>query len=67
MKQLDEARIGIAAQAVGIAQAAFEVAVKYAATRQSFGLPLNQFQAVKVTLITLYNGKSIYQFFFRLD
>lgn len=50
MQQLDNARVGIAAQALGIAQAALEVAVAYAAQRKAFGSPINKFQAVKVSL-----------------
>jgi butyryl-CoA dehydrogenase len=50
MTQLDNARVGIAAQALGIAQAALEVAVSYAGQRKSFGQPINQFQAVKLRL-----------------
>lgn len=49
MTQLDFARVGIAAQALGIAQAALELSVNYASQRKSFGQPINQFQAVKVT------------------
>lgn len=48
MEQLDKARVGIAAQALGIAQAALEVAVDYASQRKAFGKPINQLQAVKV-------------------
>lgn len=48
MEQLDKARVGIAAQALGIGQAAFEVAVNYAAQRKAFGKPINKTQAVKV-------------------
>lgn len=48
MEQLDKARVGIAAQALGIAQASLEVAVVYAAQRKAFGKPINQLQAVKV-------------------
>lgn len=50
MQQLDKARVGIAAQAIGIGQAALEVAVDYAAQRKAFGKPINQLQAVKVSL-----------------
>lgn len=49
MQQLDKARVGIAAQAIGIGQAALEVAVNYAAQRKAFGKPINQLQAVKVS------------------
>ncbi|CAH1996036.1 unnamed protein product [Acanthoscelides obtectus] len=50
MEQLDRARVGIAAQALGIAQAALEVAVDYAGQRKAFGKPINQLQAVKMRL-----------------
>ncbi|KAL1497402.1 hypothetical protein ABEB36_008379 [Hypothenemus hampei] len=50
MKQLEKARIGIASQALGIAQAALELAVKYSAERKAFGQPINQLQAVKLRL-----------------
>lgn len=47
MSILDAGRIGIAAQAVGIAQAAFEASVKYAKAREAFGSPIGEFQAVQ--------------------
>ncbi|KAK9686601.1 Acyl-CoA dehydrogenase, C-terminal domain [Popillia japonica] len=50
MIQLDKARIGIAAQAVGIGQAALDVAVQYAAHRKTFGKPISEQQAVKLRL-----------------
>jgi alkylation response protein AidB-like acyl-CoA dehydrogenase len=43
---LDGGRIGIAAQAVGIAQAALDVATAYAKERRAFGGPIGRFQAV---------------------
>jgi acyl-CoA dehydrogenase len=46
MTTLDHSRIGIAAQAVGIAQAAFEASVEHARTRQTFGKPLFEHQAI---------------------
>lgn len=49
MQQLDNARVGIAAQAIGIGQAALECAVAYAAQRKAFGKPINKMQAVKVS------------------
>lgn len=49
MEQLDRARVGIAAQALGIGQAALEVAVAYSAQRKAFGHPINELQAVKVS------------------
>jgi alkylation response protein AidB-like acyl-CoA dehydrogenase len=50
LTQLDNGRISIAAQAVGIAQAAFEEALSYAKARQQFGKPLSDFQATQFKL-----------------
>lgn len=47
---LDGGRIGIAAQALGIAQAAYEEAVQYAKERKQFGRPIAEFQAVAFKL-----------------
>lgn len=47
MATLDASRMGIAAQAVGIAQAAMEEAVKYAKEREQFGRPICKFQAIQ--------------------
>jgi butyryl-CoA dehydrogenase len=44
---LDGGRIGIAAQALGIAAAAYEAAVTYARERKSFGVPIGQHQMVQ--------------------
>jgi alkylation response protein AidB-like acyl-CoA dehydrogenase len=44
---LDAGRIGIAAQAVGIAQAGLDVATAYAQERHAFGRPLGGFQAIQ--------------------
>ena len=44
---LDTGRIGIAAQALGIAQAAFEAALSYAKERQQFNSPLTKFQTIQ--------------------
>lgn len=44
---LDGGRIGIGALAVGLAQAAFEQAIKYAHERQTFGVPIAQHQAIQ--------------------
>jgi alkylation response protein AidB-like acyl-CoA dehydrogenase len=46
LSTLDGGRIGIAAQAVGIAQAALDVATAYAKERAAFGGPIGRFQAV---------------------
>jgi len=50
MRALDGGRIGIAAQAVGIARAAFEDAVRYAQERKTFGQPIAQHQAIQFKL-----------------
>ena len=50
MKTLDHTRITIAAQALGIAQGAFDIAKKYAQERQQFGKPIFDFQAVQFML-----------------
>jgi hypothetical protein len=50
MEILDSSRIIIAAQCVGIGQAALEEAVRYAQQRQSFGKPIAQHQAVQFML-----------------
>jgi butyryl-CoA dehydrogenase len=47
---LDTGRMGIAAQAVGIAQAALEEAVQYARQRRTFGAPLENHQAVQMMI-----------------
>jgi alkylation response protein AidB-like acyl-CoA dehydrogenase len=47
MKVLDSGRIGIAAQSVGVAQAAFDAAVKYATGRIQFGKPISQLQPLR--------------------
>lgn len=49
MMQLDKARVGIAAQALGIAQSALEVAIEYSGQRKAFGQPICNLQAVKVS------------------
>ena len=50
MKTLDGGRIGIAAQALGIAQGAYEEALKYARERKQFEQPIASFQAVQFML-----------------
>jgi alkylation response protein AidB-like acyl-CoA dehydrogenase len=47
MHVLDSGRIGIAAQAVGIARAALEASVAYAKERRSFGVPIGQHQMIQ--------------------
>jgi alkylation response protein AidB-like acyl-CoA dehydrogenase len=50
MATLDGGRIGIAAQAVGIAQAAYDVAREYAKERHAFGKAIGEFQAIQQKL-----------------
>lgn len=50
MKVLDGGRISIAALSVGIAQGAYEAAVKYAKERHQFGRPIAEFQAIQFKL-----------------
>jgi butyryl-CoA dehydrogenase len=50
LQTLDNGRIGIAAQAVGIAQACLEASIKYAKERRQFNNPIAQFQAVQTFL-----------------
>jgi len=47
MTTLDGGRIGIAAQAIGIARAAFEAAVAYSSERKAFGGPISELQAIQ--------------------
>jgi alkylation response protein AidB-like acyl-CoA dehydrogenase len=50
MRTLDRSRPGIAAQAVGIAQGALEVATRYAREREQFGRPIGELQMVGALL-----------------
>ncbi len=50
MVVLDKARIGVAAQALGIAKAAIREATRYAKERKQFDVPISDFQAVSFTL-----------------
>jgi butyryl-CoA dehydrogenase len=50
MSTLDGGRIGIAAQALGIAQAAYEKSIEYAKEREAFGVPIAQHQAIQFML-----------------
>jgi len=50
MKILDGGRIGIAAQALGIAGGAYELALAYSKEREAFGKPINQHQGVSFKL-----------------
>jgi len=50
MDILNSSRIGIAAQSVGLAQAAYEAAVQYAKQREAFGKNLSEFQGIQWTI-----------------
>ncbi|MES2768093.1 MAG: acyl-CoA dehydrogenase [Bdellovibrionota bacterium] len=50
IETLNEGRIGIGAQMVGIAQGAYEAALKYVQTREQFGKPISSFQGVQFQL-----------------
>lgn len=56
LSNLEGGRIGIAAQAVGMARAAFEAALAYAQERTSFGVALTQHQAVAFRLADMATG-----------
>lgn len=50
MQSLENGRLGIAAQSIGIARAALEAATAYAAERNQFGSPIRDFQAIQFKL-----------------
>jgi len=50
MKGLNGGRIGIASQAVGIAEGAFQAALKYSTERKAFGVPIAEHQAIQMKL-----------------
>jgi butyryl-CoA dehydrogenase/short/branched chain acyl-CoA dehydrogenase len=50
IETLNEGRIGIGAQMIGIARGALEAAIAYTGERQQFGKPVNQFQGVQFQL-----------------
>ena len=50
MSGLETGRINIAARAVGVAQAAFNAAIKYAQQRHTFGVPIAEHQAIQLKL-----------------
>ncbi|SHE97908.1 butyryl-CoA dehydrogenase [Seinonella peptonophila] len=53
MKTLDGGRMGIAAQAVGIAQGAFDYALSYACERKQFGQPIVKHQSIQAKLANM--------------
>ncbi|MCK7544079.1 acyl-CoA dehydrogenase [Marinobacter bryozoorum] len=54
LSNLEGGRIGIAAQAVGVARAAFEAALRYARERQQFGVPLTEHQSIANMLADMH-------------
>jgi len=54
MTILDKGRIGIASQAIGIAQAAYELALQYAKDRAAFGKPIGEHQAIQFMLADMH-------------
>jgi alkylation response protein AidB-like acyl-CoA dehydrogenase len=58
MQALDSGRLGIAACAVGLAQAALDHAVAYAGEREQFGRPIAQFQGLAFMLADMATGVS---------
>jgi acyl-CoA dehydrogenase len=58
MSLLDGGRIGIAAQAVGIAQRAYDEALSYSAQREQFGVPIADHQAIQFMLADMATGLS---------
>ena len=50
LKALDTGRMGVAAQALGIAQAAFDEALRYAKERHQFGVPIAKHQAIQMMI-----------------
>ncbi|GAA2152524.1 acyl-CoA dehydrogenase [Kitasatospora kazusensis] len=64
LSALDSGRLGIAACAIGVAQAALDLAVDYAGTRQQFGRPIADFQGLSFMLADMATqieaGRSLY-------
>ena len=56
MRNLQTGRIGIAAQALGIAEGAFELARDYAKEREQFGKPISHLQGVSFMLANMATG-----------
>jgi alkylation response protein AidB-like acyl-CoA dehydrogenase len=55
MKTLEGGRIGIAAQALGIAAGAYELALQYSKQRKAFGVPICDHQAIAFKLADMYS------------
>src|SRR5918996_575839 len=56
LRTLDGGRIGIAAMALGLAQAAYEAASAYAKERRQFGRPIGEFQGVAFMIADMATG-----------
>jgi len=56
MATLDRSRLGVAAQALGIAQGATDYAAAYARERRQFGQPISSFQAIQFKLADMETG-----------
>ena len=55
METLNGGRIGIASQALGIAEGAYELALAYAKERKQFGAPISKLQAIQFKLADMYS------------
>ncbi len=53
LKVLDGGRISIAALAIGMAQGAYDAALRYSKTRKQFGRPISEFQAIQHKLVDM--------------
>jgi alkylation response protein AidB-like acyl-CoA dehydrogenase len=53
MESLDNGRLGVAAQAIGIARSALEHSTRYAAERRQFGKPIKEFEAIQFKLANM--------------
>ncbi|MFH1058388.1 MAG: acyl-CoA dehydrogenase family protein [Pseudomonadota bacterium] len=56
METLSEGRVGVAANMVGVAQAAYEAALRYAKERSQFGQPIGKFQAISHKLADMHTN-----------
>lgn len=56
MKSMDHTRTGVAAQALGIAQGAFDAALEYSRQREQFGQPICNFQGIQFMLADMATG-----------
>jgi alkylation response protein AidB-like acyl-CoA dehydrogenase len=56
LSNLEGGRIGIAAQAIGIARAAFDAALAYAKTRKQFDQPISQFGSISNMLVDMHTS-----------